>query len=90
MSPLVSGGHRVWVRLGIILLLMPGSVWPWGRTGHGVSAMMAESRLTPAALAEVRSLLSKVCFLGHPAKRDSYPDERPNIDLRLLKAGDAK
>ena len=28
---------------------------------------------------------SKVCFLGHPAKRDSYPDERPNIDLTFVK-----
>jgi len=40
-----------------LLLLMPGAVWPWGRTGHRVSAMMAESRLTPAASAAVRGLL---------------------------------
>jgi hypothetical protein len=52
-----SGRNRVWVRAVVILLLTPGSVWPWGRTGHRVSAMMAESRLTPAALAAVRSIL---------------------------------
>ena len=38
-------------------LFAPGLLWSWGRTGHRVSAMMAESRLTPAALAAVRSLL---------------------------------
>jgi len=53
-----SKAHRAWVAVGFaLLLLMPGAVWPWGRTGHRVSAMMAESRLTPAALAAVRSLL---------------------------------
>ncbi len=41
----------------IAFMLTPGIVWPWGRTGHRVSAMMAESRLTPAALAAVRGLL---------------------------------
>jgi hypothetical protein len=45
------------VPVGIVLLLTPGIVWPWGRTGHRVSAMVAESRLSPAALAAVRSLL---------------------------------
>jgi len=53
----VSSGHRIRVGLAIIFLLAPGIVWPWGRTGHRVSGMMAESRLTPAALTAVRSLL---------------------------------
>ena len=76
MSPLVSGGHRVWVRLGIILLLMPGSVWPWGRTCHRVSAMMAESRLTPAALAAVRGLLQRSESL---ADSSTWADEQREV-----------
>jgi len=53
-----SSGHRAWVVVRIVLLLvMPSAAWPWGRTGHRVSAMVAESRLIPAALAAVRSLL---------------------------------
>ena len=38
-------------------LFAPGLLWSWDRTGHRVSAMMAELRLTPAALAAVCSLL---------------------------------
>ena len=58
MSRRRSGRHRAWVAVGIaLLLLIPGAAWPWGRMGHRVSGMMAESRLTPAALAAVRSLL---------------------------------
>jgi len=40
-----------------VILFAPLSLWPWGRTGHRVSAMVAESRLTPVAAAAVRSLL---------------------------------
>jgi len=57
MGGRAGSGHRVCARVGIALLLIPGTLWPWGRTGHRVSAMMAESRLTPAALAAVRNLL---------------------------------
>ena len=41
----------------LVLILVPGSAWSWGRIGHRVSARMAEARLTPAALAAVRHLL---------------------------------
>ena len=57
MSNRLSSGHRIRVGLGIIFLLAPGIVWPWGRTSHRVSAVMAASRLPPAALAAVRNLL---------------------------------
>ena len=57
MSSRRSNGHRLWVAVGIVFLLAPDAVWPWGRTGHRVSAVMAVSRLPPAALAAVRNLL---------------------------------
>ena len=38
-------------------MLTQTTAWPWGRTGHRVSAMIAESQLTPVALAAVRSRL---------------------------------
>jgi len=38
-------------------LLVSPSVWAWGRIGHRVAAQMAESRLTPHALAAVHDLL---------------------------------
>ncbi len=53
----MGNGHRAWVWAIVALMLTPGTIWPWGRTGHRVSSMMAESRLTPAAAAAVRSLL---------------------------------
>ncbi len=37
--------------------LTQGSGWSWGRIGHEVSSKLAEERLTPAALAAVRTLL---------------------------------
>ncbi len=45
------------IALIAVLLLTPGTVWSWGRIGHRVSARLAEARLTPTALAAVRSLL---------------------------------
>ena len=41
----------------IALLLSPTTLLAWGRIGHHVAAMLAESRLSPAALAAVHSLL---------------------------------
>jgi hypothetical protein len=52
--------HFTWKMVALafaIVLLTPGTVWSWGRTGHRVSARIAEARLTPAALAAVRNLL---------------------------------
>jgi nuclease S1 len=40
----------------LTLLFAPGLLWPWGRVGHRASALLAESRLTPAAAAEIRRL----------------------------------
>ena len=39
------------------VLLVPGTLWSWGCLGHRSSAMLADSRLTPAAAAAVRNLL---------------------------------
>ena len=41
----------------VSVLLAAQSAWPWGRAGHRVSAVIAESRLTPAALKAVREIL---------------------------------
>jgi hypothetical protein len=42
------------VGVGLVLLMTPGIIWPPGRR---VSSIMAESRMTPAEQAAVRSLL---------------------------------
>jgi len=49
--------HRIWIAAIIALILTPSIAWSWGRTGHRVSAVVAESHLTPAALAAVRNIL---------------------------------
>lgn len=40
---------QIWLVLGIAVLLTQTTAWPWGRMGHRVSAVTAQSRLTPAA-----------------------------------------
>ena len=39
------------------VLFVPGTLWSWGRLGHRASAMLADSRLTPAAVAAIHNLL---------------------------------
>jgi len=39
------------------VLFVPGTLWSWGRLGHRASAMLAESRLTPAAVAAIHDLV---------------------------------
>ena len=81
MSSGRSGGHRAWAAVGIaFLLLTPGAVWPWGRTGHRVSSMMAESRLTPAALAAVRNLLERGESLADASAWADHQREVPKSD----------
>jgi hypothetical protein len=41
----------------LTVLFVPGSLWSWGRMGHRASSMLADSRLTPAAVAAIRDLL---------------------------------
>jgi hypothetical protein len=41
----------------VVVLFAPASVWAWGRIGHRISALVASSRLTPAAAAAIRNLL---------------------------------
>jgi len=41
----------------LVAFMPPGPALAWGRIGHRVAARMAESRLTPAALAAVHSIL---------------------------------
>ena len=48
---------RVRIVVTVTLILTPGIAWPWGRTGHRVSAAIAQSFLTASAADAVRSLL---------------------------------
>jgi hypothetical protein len=41
----------------LLMVMIPNSVWAWGRLGHRVAARMAENRLTPAATRAVHALL---------------------------------
>ena len=43
----------------LALLFAPSSLWSWGRLGHRASAMLDDSRLTPAAVAAIRDLLER-------------------------------
>jgi len=44
--------------IALVALLLAGrAAWGWGRIGHHVSARIAETHLTPTALAAVRTLL---------------------------------
>jgi nuclease S1 len=55
--------ERVWrciapgLALFFALFAYAGTAWAWGSLGHRVASRIAESRLTPAALARVRDLL---------------------------------
>ncbi len=52
------GRFSVFVVAGLIVVLfVPGSLWSWSRTGHRASSLLADSRLTPAAVAAVKELL---------------------------------
>jgi hypothetical protein len=57
-------------------MLTQTAAWPWSRTGHRVSAIMAESRLAPAALATVRSLLEPSETL---ADASTWADEQREV-----------
>jgi nuclease S1 len=41
----------------MLVLFAPRALWSWGRMGHRVSAILAYSRLTPAAVTAIRDLL---------------------------------
>ena len=57
------------------MILTQGSGWTWGRIGHEVSSKLAEERLTPAALAAVRTLLGAgVSLSDASAWADSQPE----------------
>ncbi len=40
-----------------LILIAPASPWSWGLMGHRITALVASSRLTPAAAAAIRNLL---------------------------------
>lgn len=58
------------------LLLNPGRLWPWGPFGHRVSALLAESRLSPAALGAVHKLLAPGRSLADVA---TWADEQQEV-----------
>ncbi len=55
----MSAGHlyKATIVAILALLISPGPLWSWGRLGHRASSMLADSRLTPAAVAAIRDLL---------------------------------
>ncbi len=59
----------------LTLLLTPESAWCWGRLGHREASELAESRLTPHALAAVRELLGPGVSLGAVS---TWADEHRN------------
>jgi nuclease S1 len=64
------------VALLIAIFLAPDPVWAWGRVGHRAAARMAESRLTPSALAAVHALLGPGMNI---ADASTWADERQEI-----------
>lgn len=72
----MRNGESMTAVILIIILLLPSSVWAWGRIGHQVSARMAEARLTPAALAAVHNLLGPGISLANVAK---WADEQREV-----------
>ena len=59
MSPARVTARRLWIfLLAIFTMILAGrDVMAWGRFGHRAAGKLAESRLSPAALASVRELL---------------------------------
>jgi hypothetical protein len=60
----------------ITALQASGQVWAWGRIGHRTAARMAESRLTPSALAAVHALLGPGVSI---ADASTWADEQQEI-----------
>lgn len=60
----------------VVTLVLTPSAWSWGRIGHRVAAQMAESRLTPQALAAVHDLLGPGVTL---ADISTWADEQRDI-----------
>ncbi len=67
---------RYWICRSSFLLEV---AWVWGRIGHQVSARIAEDRLSPAALAAIRTLLGPGVSL---ADVSSWADEQREIPGR--------
>ena len=54
-----AGRFSVFAVAGLVaVLLAPSPLWSWGRLGHRASSMLADSRLTPTAVAAIRDLLA--------------------------------
>jgi nuclease S1 len=60
----------------LTILPVPDPVWAWGRVGHRAAARMAESRLTPSALAAVHALLGPGVSV---ADASTWADEQREI-----------
>jgi hypothetical protein len=65
----------------ILLLLAPRSLWSWARTGHRASALLANSRLTPAAAASIRDLFEHGEDLADISTLADFQREVPNTGL---------
>jgi hypothetical protein len=70
-----KNGRLLVGRILLVLSMMPGCGWAWGRLGHRVAARMAEDRLTPKAHAAVRSLLAGMSF----AEASTWADEQQEV-----------
>jgi hypothetical protein len=70
------GNHRVLAALLTIVFVVPKPGWSWGPLGHRVCARMAQDRLTPAALAAIRSILEPGVSL---ADVSTWADEQQEV-----------
>jgi nuclease S1 len=60
----------------MVIAIMPGQVWAWGRIGHHVIAITAEDHLTPQARAAVAALLGPGVRLADVA---TWADEQREV-----------
>jgi len=71
-----------------MLLLLPSSLYAWGREGHEIVAILAEQRLHPEVREKVVALLGDMSFVeastwaDHVRNDQTAPWHYVNIDLR--------
>ena len=86
------------ITIGILLLLIPCSLFAWGNTGHRVTAGVAEKRLKPATLQKALKLLGTAHLSDVATDPDTWksnPGEFRNaewhfVDTPLASTYDAK
>ncbi len=62
---------RIWIAAAIVAVALPAPALAWGKTGHRVSASIADSHLSGLARAHVREILGVETL----AESSTWPDE---------------